>query len=272
MSHKPLFRLKFLEEGNAQTLLKNGVRTCGDLLQCSTADIMAMMPSLNRLEAMEVLEKCAQELAPPARTANTLWEEWQTKPHAIRTQIPLLDGALHDGIPLGSITELCGPAGLGKTQFALSLSVITLTDNFDSSVVYIDTEGKVSANRVKEIAERRFRAIYDASVEENAEENLSKMLKRLYVWTTDNTSSFESFLNDLDTRIVNEDIKLIVIDSIAALVRGVRVLWAHNCKPQLALHLFFFLPLTIDRHSRTAIRTLYNDRSNWLDRPPHSSN
>lgn len=106
MSHKPLFRLRFLEEDHAQALLKAGVRTCGDLLQCSTADIMSIMPSLNRFEAVELLKKCAEELSPPVRHASTLWSEWQTKPHAIRTQIPLLDGAIRDGVPLGSITEV----------------------------------------------------------------------------------------------------------------------------------------------------------------------
>lgn len=60
-------------------------------------------------------------------------------------------------------------------------------------------------------------------------------LKWIAVWTTDNTSSFETFLSDLDTRIVNEDIKLIVIDSIAALVRGVSEMVLYTLFPRLGL-------------------------------------
>ena len=43
------------------------------------------------------------------------------------------------------------------------------------------------------------------------------------VWTTEDKTSFDSFLNQLDERIIRENIKLVVIDSIAAIVRGVRM-------------------------------------------------
>ena len=63
-----------------------------------------------------------------------------------------LDEALGGGVPTGSITELVGPAGAGKTQFCLTLAVAaaapTHVGGLDSGVVFVDTEQKFSGARV----------------------------------------------------------------------------------------------------------------------------
>eukprot|EP00959_Pyramimonas_sp_CCMP1952_P256680 5362501-Pyramimonas_sp.AAC.1 len=41
------------------------------------------------------------------------------------TTLPPLDEALRGGIPSGGITELVGPAGVGKTQFCIMLAART---------------------------------------------------------------------------------------------------------------------------------------------------
>lgn len=86
-----------------------------------------------------------------------------------------LDDALCGGIPFGSLTELVGPAGIGKTQvrsilfhpllqtiidllslsiplqFCLKLSCLAALParfgGLDGRVVYIDTESKFSSQR-----------------------------------------------------------------------------------------------------------------------------
>lgn len=106
MSHKPLTRLSFVSDETATLLMKQGLHTCGDVVQCTVTDILSLLPALNRFEASTLLETVAKEVAPSRKLGLDMWEEWQTQTHAIRTQIPILDGVLHDGIPLGSITEV----------------------------------------------------------------------------------------------------------------------------------------------------------------------
>jgi RAD51-like protein 2 len=67
-----------------------------------------------------------------------------------------LDEILGGGFPLGKITEVCGAAGLGKTQLCMQLSVnVQIPECFGglgAKAIYIDTEGSFVANRAIEIA------------------------------------------------------------------------------------------------------------------------
>jgi len=64
-----------------------------------------------------------------------------------------LDKCLRGGFCRGTISELVGRAGVGKSQLALQLCVMAAKYNQGS--VYIDTEKKLSLARLKEIAEER---------------------------------------------------------------------------------------------------------------------
>lgn len=76
----------------------------------------------------------------------------------MRTLIPPLDAALGGGLPPGTVTEIVGPAGLGKTQFCLGMCVVGCLDRLreNGRVLYIDTERKFSGERLAEIARTRF--------------------------------------------------------------------------------------------------------------------
>jgi len=59
------------------------------------------------------------------------------------------DEILNGGFEFGKITEVYGEAGSGKTQLLLQLAVSTAARG--RTTVLLDTEGKVCANRIKEI-------------------------------------------------------------------------------------------------------------------------
>lgn len=59
-------------------------------------------------------------------------------------------------MPLGKMTEVCGVAGAGKTQFCMQLAVdATIPEEFGGvggHAVYVDTEGSLVVERLAEMA------------------------------------------------------------------------------------------------------------------------
>ncbi|KAK4606262.1 hypothetical protein RGQ29_000497 [Quercus rubra] len=80
------------------------------------------------------------------------------------THMKGLDEALCGGIPFGVLTELVGPAGIGKTQFCLKLSLLASLPasygGLDGHVIYIDVESKFSSRRLIEIGVKSFPEIF----------------------------------------------------------------------------------------------------------------
>ena len=77
-----------------------------------------------------------------------------------------LDNSLRGGFRIGTITEIVGRAGVGKSQMAMQLCV--MASCYGQGSVFIDTEKKLSLRRLKEIAhERRRRALDRASANTN---------------------------------------------------------------------------------------------------------
>ena len=60
------------------------------------------------------------------------------------------------GIPLGKITEICGVAGVGKTQICMQMCVnVQIPEKYGGlggKAIYVDTEGSFISKRVVEIA------------------------------------------------------------------------------------------------------------------------
>jgi RecA/RadA recombinase len=82
------------------------------------------------------------------------------------TGIAPLDALLCGGIQLGTLTEVVGVPGIGKTQFCIGFCVNTLMiqmlsgDTPPGSIIYFDTELKFDPNRVIEMASAAFPAIF----------------------------------------------------------------------------------------------------------------
>uniref|UniRef100_K3X9Y4 RecA family profile 1 domain-containing protein n=1 Tax=Globisporangium ultimum (strain ATCC 200006 / CBS 805.95 / DAOM BR144) TaxID=431595 RepID=K3X9Y4_GLOUD len=74
-------------------------------------------------------------------------------PMFLRTGLPAMDQALNGGINYGGITEFTGIAGIGKSQLAMTLSVLCAIEYPAATVLYFDTEHNFSAKRLKELEE-----------------------------------------------------------------------------------------------------------------------
>ncbi|XP_055835487.1 DNA repair protein RAD51 homolog 2 isoform X2 [Solanum dulcamara] len=134
------------------------------------------------------------------------------------TSLKGLDNALCGGIPFGVVTELVGPAGIGKTQFCLKLSLLaSLPSSYgglDGSVIYIDTESKFSSRRMIEIGFNSFPEVFQT------EGMAQEMAGRILVLRPTSLSEFTDSLQKIKVSLFQHGVKLLIIDSMAALLSG----------------------------------------------------
>jgi len=116
----------------------------------------------------------------------------------ITTELKKLDDILIDGISDGTITDIFGFRGTGKTQMALQISLNLLKD--EKTVLFVDTTGEFRPERLLEILKNR---------------NLdNSLLNRLKIARVTNTQE----QIDLIQKIKNtDDVAMLIIDNVADL-------------------------------------------------------
>lgn len=107
---------------------------------------------------------------------------------------------LHGGYDSDIITTFYGAAGSGKTNFCLLVAVSQAKKG--NKVIFIDTEGGFSAERAKQICK----------------ENTEKVLDKIFFFNPTDFKEQQDVFEKIK-EMVNEDIKLIVVDTISMLYR-----------------------------------------------------
>lgn len=110
---------------------------------------------------------------------------------------------LCSGIEKDVITTIYGPAGSGKTNFCI-LAVVEAIQN-SKKVVYIDTDGSFSVERLRQIAKARGLTPED-------------ILEHVVFYKPTNFQEQKNVFDKLKS-IISEKVGLIVVDSIAMLYR-----------------------------------------------------
>ena len=114
-----------------------------------------------------------------------------------------LDVMLGGGFEKGTITQIFGPPTSGKSNIALTLAVNVAKNN--KKVIYIDTEGGISIDRIRQIAGSDF---------SNAANNIIVFEPTSFTEQNDKLKSIDVWL-----RRNHEDVELIILDSAVALYR-----------------------------------------------------
>ncbi len=131
-------------------------------------------------------------------------EQYEKKDHTIKTPInPVVDQLLGGGIESRTITQFYGPPASGKTNLCL-ISAVKFAQQ-GRKVIYIDTEGGYSVERLKQIAPK----------------DLEPILEKTFIYEPTNFSDQQFIIDNLD-QIMGEDIGLIILDSAVALYRTER--------------------------------------------------
>jgi DNA repair protein RadB len=108
---------------------------------------------------------------------------------------------LYGGYEADVISMIAGPPGSGKTNFVLLAACSQARKG--NKVIFVDSEGGFSVERVKQI------------VGENSEE----ILKNIFLLEPTNFEEQKEMIDNLNKRIKKEQISLIVVDSMAMLYR-----------------------------------------------------
>ena len=114
-----------------------------------------------------------------------------------------LDVLLGGGFEKGTITQIFGPPTSGKSNITLTLAVNVAKNN--RKVIYMDTEGGISIDRIRQIAGPDFSNVANNIIvfEPTSFQEQNDMLRSIEVWLRKN----------------HDDTDLIVVDSAVALYR-----------------------------------------------------
>ena len=114
-----------------------------------------------------------------------------------------IDEILNGGLEKGIITQIFGPPGSGKTNISLQLSVEV--GKKGKKVVYIDTEGGISIDRIQQIAKDSF---------EEVANNIIILEPTTFEEQEEDIIIIESWLKKN-----KENVDLLILDSAVALYR-----------------------------------------------------
>jgi|TARA_B110000208_G_scaffold181975_1_gene233253 RAD51-like protein 1 len=209
-------------------LSRQQIKTCGDLLSLGRLRIAQLLPHLDMSAIDNLIQIVSGVVAPSPQTAQQMHARLLNLNTAVLTGLPELDTALGQGIPSDIVTELVGRAGVGKTQTCFTLSVnaclpkiltVTELELEAGTVAYLDTERKFSPVRVLQIAEARLRAADPTASETRIKEVAQSVVSKIHVFTLTNCRDLLERIKTLQSFIIQQHVRLIVVDSVAAVAR-----------------------------------------------------
>ncbi|GBM82855.1 DNA repair protein RAD51 2 [Araneus ventricosus] len=204
-----------LPENIVGILEKNNLNTCKDVLSLSKLELQSLLGvSRNKLESLlqEISKKC---IADPETAYNIIKHQESTNAF-LPLSLHSLDLLLQGGLPFGSITEFTGPPGVGKTQFCFMLSLLVALPSpcgLEENVIYIDTESAFSAQRIRNIALKRFPQVI------RQDNDVIPLLQRIFVHKVNSVIGLKEVVLQLEKEIIRNKVKVIIVDSIASLIR-----------------------------------------------------
>ncbi|KAK4483142.1 hypothetical protein RD792_010322 [Penstemon davidsonii] len=146
-----------LPKSTAHVFAARNIITAKDALSLSEFELMELL-DVGLEEVTRAVAHISEFACPPYQTALSVLEQRiqnENMAGHLPTRLKGLDAALCGGIPFGVVTELVGPAGIGKTQFCLKLALLaslpTSYGGLGGHVIYVDVESKFSSRRMIEM-------------------------------------------------------------------------------------------------------------------------
>ncbi|KAL3829151.1 hypothetical protein ACJIZ3_017953 [Penstemon smallii] len=209
-----------LPKSTAHVFAARNIITAKDALSLSEFELMELL-DVGLEEVTRAVAHISEFACPPYQTALSVLEQRiqnENMAGHLPTRLKGLDAALCGGIPFGVVTELVGPAGIGKTQFCLKLALLaslpTSYGGLGAHVIYVDVESKFSSRRMIEMGINSIPEIFQ-------KEGLAQeMAGRILVLRPASLSEFTESLQQIKVSLLQHHVKLLIVDSMAALASG----------------------------------------------------
>lgn len=179
----------------------------------TTLEALAVTPARQIAEltgmGLDTAKKCtklALDMVSGFKSAYEYLGAFQGKPR-ISTGSRDLDNILGGGVETGSILELSGGFGSGKTQICYTLSVLVQAEPLNAKAAVIDTENTFIADRLKQIAVERG---LDAK----------NVMDNVLVAKSYNSDHLQMLIYSLPDMLTNNNIKLVIVDSVIGHLRS----------------------------------------------------
>ncbi|XP_012280280.1 DNA repair protein RAD51 homolog 3 isoform X2 [Orussus abietinus] len=156
--------------------------------------------SLVSREALEI---------PQTHSALDVWQK-EMEVGSISTCCKILDDTFDGGLQRGSITELFGAPGSGKTQICIMEQLNICLNNFDGQVFYFDTRHQTSLLRLKDLI------LGCQSVQKDQRLNIDDMMKGITVVSPFTPNELLSAITNLKRDLVGgSKVSVIILDSLS---------------------------------------------------------
>ncbi|EEA21132.1 hypothetical protein TMatcc_001135 [Talaromyces marneffei ATCC 18224] len=110
----------------------------------------ATTPRISSISASQALRASSTQF-PSTSAAASAARSLPTGLDGLDDALCVTTGLLSSGIPRGSITEIYGPPGVGKTAFSLNIAAKVLTAGDDEKVIWIDTGSPIPKPRLRDL-------------------------------------------------------------------------------------------------------------------------
>eukprot|EP00892_Ulva_mutabilis_P003147 jgi/Ulvmu1/12833/UM098_0015.1 len=195
---------------------KHSIKEAEHVVECSIVDIIHLGQATYS-QADFLLKTAAALLAPRCVPLRRLLHAERCNSR-LSLGLPNIDVALGNGLLVGAITELVGPAGIGKSQLCMSLAArACLPQGLDAAVVYIDTEMKFKEKRLLQIMKAHLTK--SAVGSECSSSYLNTLGKRMHVIQPKTGLELMNVLQRLPVELSRRSVGLVIVDSIAMLAR-----------------------------------------------------
>ncbi len=202
--------LSELGESTARRLKDEGFETIESIATAKTKDLQKAA-EIGDSKAKKIIEEAKTETGEGEFiTAKEILDD-RKNIGLIKTGSDELDSLFAGGIETSAITEIFGEFGSGKTQLALQLSVnVQLPEEeggLDGKAIYIDTENTFRPQRIKNMAR-------DKNIDPE------EALENILVPQPDNTDQQLIMAEKAEELVQEQDIKLVVVDTVTSLFRA----------------------------------------------------
>ncbi|XP_039923640.1 DNA repair protein XRCC3 isoform X1 [Hirundo rustica] len=204
-------------------LKKADIKSVREVLNLSGADLQRLM-KLSSADIQCLLKTVSHTLR--RNSMLTALQLYQDKDHftsqhqKLSLGCSVLDNLLKGGIPLVGITELAGESSAGKTQISLQLCLCVQYPykygGLESGAVYICTEDVFPSKRLQQLIDQQHKLRADVPAEIIQKIRFGNSI---FVEQAADLDTFQQCITRLSLLLARGMVRLVVIDSMAALFR-----------------------------------------------------